>query len=273
MERIQKALEKAREQRSKLTQDESKKTVSSISPAISTESSHTEITYSKTKIVSTSPGRLVENRVVANIKDHPQADVFRILRTKVLHQTRSKGIRSIGITSPTKGSGKSMIATNLAVSLSMEMNHTVMLVDLDLRRGSLHKYFDFQPDSGLSDYILDGVELSELLINPGIDRLVVLPAGKAVTQSSELLSTPRMVNLVADITSRYSERVVLFDLPPLLHLDDALAFLPQVQSVLLVVEEGSDTPLEVKQSLHLLEGANLLGTVLNKATHLQQSPY
>ncbi len=273
MERIQKALEKARQQRSTNARDENLIPRAEARVESSEQPDHSEITYSQTRIVPTSQDRLRENRVVANIKDHPQADVFRVLRTKVLHRIRREGIKSIGITSPTKGSGKSMIASNLAVSLSMEMNHTVMLVDLDLRRPSLHEYFELESERGLTTFLQQGAELPELLFNPGIDRLVILPAGKTVPHSSELLSTPRMGSLVKDITGRYSKRVVIFDLPPLLHLDDALAFLPQVESTLLVVEEGVNTPAEVNQSLHLLEDSHFLGTVLNKAQRVKQSPY
>lgn len=320
MERIQKALQKAREQREELARRQGPKTTAAETPvehppepaqpeataaapdpaqpaaavaapdrepaaaAPATVETATnapaaepapagEISYSQTRVVLPSLKRLRENRVVADVKEHPQADLFRVLRTKILHKLRKGGIKSIGITSPSKGSGKSMIAANLAVSLSMEVNHTVMLVDLDLRRPSLHDYFDFKPEKGLSDHLLDGAELAGLLINPGIERLVLLPAGRPVPSSSELLSTPRMANLVKDITSRYPERIILFDLPPLLHLDDALAFLPQVQSTLLVVEEGVDTPADVSQCLHLLEGTTLLGTVLNKARHVKYSPY
>jgi Mrp family chromosome partitioning ATPase len=82
-----------------------------------------------------------------------------------------------------------------------------------------------------------------------------------------------MSHLVKDIRDRYTSRIIIFDLPPLLHIDDALTFLPQVQSSLLVVEDGVNTPGEIKQCLHLLENSNLLGTVYNKAHRVSQSPY
>lgn len=287
MERIQKALKKAREQREELARGQrlepargrfvelaaDPQTAPRSEAPAADQPDPEEITYSQTQVVLPSLKRLRENRVVADIKEHPQADLFRVLRTKVLQKLRKQEVKSIGITSPDKGSGKSMIAANLAVSLSMEKNHTVMLVDLDLRRPSLNEYFDFKMKKGLVDHLMEGDDLSGLLVNPGIEGLVLLPAGKPVPGSSELLSTPRMANLVKDITGRYADRVILFDLPPLLHLDDALAFLPQVQSTLLVVEEGVDTPAVVSQCLHLLESSKLLGTVLNKSRHVKFSPY
>lgn len=232
-----------------------------------------DIEYSQTRRVEVSTKLLESNRVIAGIKDHPQSDLFRVLRTKILHRMRVDKINSLAITSPTKGAGKSLVSANLAVSLAMEANQTVMLVDLDLRKPSISKYFGFDAQQGVSDYLLEGIELPELLIHPGIDRLVILPAGNPVPQSSELLSTPRMAHLVEDITNRYATRIIVFDLPPLLHLDDALIFLPQVKSSLLVLEEGVNTPPEIEQSLMLLEKSNLLGTVYNKARQTKHLPY
>ncbi|HEB78368.1 MAG TPA: exopolysaccharide biosynthesis protein [Methylothermaceae bacterium] len=277
MERIQKALEKARAQRQQTAADpmepehENKQVPGAAGSRATGLPVH--IQYSQTNTVEVPEQVLEKNRVVAALKNHPQRDLFRVLRTKILHRMKKQGINSLAITSPTKKGGKSMVASNLAVSIAMEMNHTVMLVDLDLRNPSIHRYFGFETEQGLSDYLLDGMELPNLLVHPGIERLVILPAGKPVPQSSELLATPRMASLVADITTRYAERIILFDLPPLLHMDDALTFLPQVESSLLVVEEGGNTPAEVEQSLHLLEQANLLGTVYNKAEHIDHSPY
>ncbi len=166
-----------------------------------------------------------------------------------------------------------MVAANLAVSLSLEVNHTVLLVDMDLRRPSIHKYFGFEPEHGLADHLTGDVEISSLLVHPGIERLVLLPSSNPIQHSSELISTPMMADLMEDITNRYVSRIIIFDLPPLLHIDDALIFLPKVQSSLLVVEEGVNTPGEVKESLRLLENSNLLGTVYNKARQHKQSPY
>ncbi|HXK56789.1 MAG: polysaccharide biosynthesis tyrosine autokinase [Gammaproteobacteria bacterium] len=232
-----------------------------------------KIEYTQTRSVEISADLLESNRVIAGIKDHPQSDLFRVLRTKILHRMRVDKINSLAITSPTKGAGKSMVAANLAVSLAMEANQTVILVDLDLRKPAISRYFGFDAQQGVSDYLLEGAELPGLLFQPGIDRLVILPAGNPVPQSSELLSTPRMAHLVEDITNRYATRIVVFDLPPLLHLDDALIFLPQVKSSLLVVEEGVNTPAEIEQSLLLLEKSNMLGTVYNKARLARQLPY
>ena len=279
MERIQKALDKARQQRQGAATRQEPPPATPLRqpvppvPPVAEDSSQDDITYSQTRVMPVAEEVLLENRVIAGIKDHPQADHFRMLRTKVLHRMRQQGFTSLAITSPAKGGGKSMVAANLAISIAMEANHTVLLVDLDLRRPSIHQYFGFEPGQGISDYLLDNVDLPELLVHPNIERLVILPVGHAVAQSSELLSTPRMADLVQDITNRYASRIILFDLPPLLHMDDALAFLPQVDASLLVSEEQVNTPAEVEQCMRLLENANLLGVVHNKALNVKHSPY
>jgi protein-tyrosine kinase len=274
MERIQQALNKAEEQRRKVADTPPPAGSSSQRETGGTAGDdHSAITYSSTRTVTVSPSTMLDNRLVAGIKDHPQADTFRVLRTKVMYKMKQAGINTIAVTSPSKGSGKSMVAANLAVSLSLEVNHTVLLVDMDLRRPSTHKYFGFEPEHGLADHLAGDMDISSLLVHPGIERLVLLPSGKPVQHSSELISTPMMAGLIEDITSRYASRIIIFDLPPLLHIDDALVFLPKVQSSLLVVEEGVNTPVEVKESLRLLEHSNLLGTVYNKARQHKQSPY
>jgi protein-tyrosine kinase len=169
------------------------------------------------------------------------------------------------VTGPTSGVGKSLVAANLAISLSREVNQTVLLVDVDLRRPAIHSYFDFEPDYGLLDYLRGDAELKELFVNPAFKRLVLLPGRGSTSESSELLSSPRMVNLVKDLKNRYQSRIIIFDLPPLLNVDDAMVFLPNVDSTLLVVENGRNKQSEVQDSMRLLEGTNLIGTVLNKA--------
>ena len=149
--------------------------------------------------------------------------------------------------------------------MSFEVNQTVLLVDLDLRRPSIHKYFNFEPDYGLIDYLRGDAEPRDLFVNPVFQRLVLIPGRDTTTESSELLSSPRMTNLVKNLKSRYESRIIIFDMPPLLNLDDTMVFLPNIDSAILVVENGKNTQSEVQNSMRLLESTNVIGTVLNKA--------
>ena len=199
--------------------------------------------------------------------DHdPAAAAYKVLRTHVLQRMRVNGWRTLAVTSPGEGNGKTITAINLAISLARDVKQTVLLVDLDLRRPSMASYFFDHAVPGLSDYITEDRPLSELLINPGIDRLVLLPGHHSFTHSSEVLCSPKMIELVEELKSRYEDRLILFDMPPVLASDDVLAFLPYLDAVMLVIEEGRTTKDELSHAYELLSEDKILGTVLNKSS-------
>ncbi|UHD16225.1 CpsD/CapB family tyrosine-protein kinase [Thiocapsa bogorovii] len=200
------------------------------------------------------------------------AEAYKILRTQVLQRLRLNGWRTLGITATTQGNGKTLTSLNLAISLAMEVNQTVLLADLDLRRPSLATYLAEERLNGLSDYLIGRYDISEILINPGIDRLVILPGNEPLINSSEQLSSPRMVQLVEELKTRYPDRIVLFDLPPLLVGDDVMAFAPNCDALMLVVEENKTTSEELHRAFELLEGQNIIGTVLNKSVYNVGAP-
>ena len=217
-----------------------------------------------TKQVTVRRSVLNRNRIVADSKSNSDSDIFRMLRTKVLRKMTQGNLRTLAVTSPNYGDGKTTIALNLAVSLALDVKQTVLLVDMDFRHPSVHTRLGLKPSVGLSDYILQDAPVSECLVNPMIDRLVILPIAQPFQSSSELLGTPKMVSLAHELKTRYADRIVIYDLPPLLAQDDTIAFLPNVDGVLLVVRDGDTRPEDIKHSLRLLEDTNLLGTVLNR---------
>jgi capsular exopolysaccharide synthesis family protein len=261
MDRIKKALDKSRSQR---TQKLFQQAQMRIESETSKDHPFDQIEYSQTKHIEVPQSVLSENRVIAGNRTDPRATSFRMLRTQVLHAMRENEWTSLAVTGPSKGIGKSLVAVNLAISISHEVNQTVLLVDADFRNPTIHKYFNFEPDYGLLDYFQDKAKLEDLFVNPVFKRLVLIPGRGNTTESSELLSSPRMINLVKELKSKYPSRIVLFDIPPLLDLDDAIVFLPNVDSTLLVVENGKNTQSEVEKSMRLLGPTNLIGTVLNK---------
>ena len=228
-----------------------------------------QVVYTHTRSIDIDPEVLQRNRVITGLENDAVTTAYKMLRTQVLHRMTIQGWTSLAITSAGAGEGKTLTSINLAISLAREVNHTVLLVDADLRRPSISRYFGYTPKFGLCDYLLDNIELSETLFNPGIERLVILPGGNPLPNSSELLSAPKMVNLAEELKTRYSERLVLFDVPPLLMADDLLAFSPNVDAALLVVHEGKTRKDELRRSMELLEEMNLVGTVLN---NVKQAP-
>ena len=148
----------------------------------------------------------------------------------------------------------------------MELDQTVLLVDANLNNPMVNEMLDIDAEQGLSDFLLDDKPVSELLINPSIERLVVLPAGKPMLNSTEMLRSPKMVKLVEELKNRYPSRIIIFDMPPVLAQADTLSFSPYVDSVLLVIDEGHTKKDDLKQAAALLKKVNMLGSVLNKAT-------
>jgi Mrp family chromosome partitioning ATPase len=130
----------------------------------------------------------------------------------------------------------------------------------------VHQVFGLKDCVGLADYLLDDQPVEDLLLHPGIGRFVLLPGGRAISNSTEILTSPKMVALVEELKHRYPSRVVIFDLPPLLHTADVLAFSPYTDALLMVVEEGRTTGAELQRALSLVKNSRpVLGTVLNKA--------
>ncbi len=269
MDRIQKALEKAKQRHAQKPEPirvEPTKAENSVSQAEDPLAAPIEsISYSQTKVVNVPNHQLERKRIIAGFYNNPQSAVFRMLRTQVLKKMRSNRWQTLAVTSPTAGEGKSVVAANLAMAIAMELNQTVLLVNMDLRNPSISNYFGLNAQVGLKDYLSGDLKLSEVLINPGIKRLVILPGVGRAEDSAELLSSPKMASLVADIKSQYDSRVIIFDVPPVLQTDDVSLAASYFDSTLLVLEDGKNTESNITKSLQMLEGSPLLGTVVNKS--------
>ncbi len=114
--------------------------------------------------------------------------------------------------------------------------------------------------------------IQEILFTPSIERLVVLPGREAIQNSSEMLRSPKMVALVNELKHRYPDRLIVFDLPPILAADDALSFAPYTDSMLLVAEAGGTSRDDLQKALEVLKSVPVIGTVLNK-THVPRGGY
>jgi protein-tyrosine kinase len=259
MDFIQQAIDKAREQRQIPDGNPPEQRTRSTA-----SSDPQKIEYTQTRKVVLNAEHLRRERVIAATDDDKRTESYRQLRTQILRKLRENNWRTLAITSPNSQAGKSLTALNLAISLSLEVNQTVMLVDLDLRHGSILEKLGIEAQYGLLDVVEGRVALADALVNPGFERLVILPHLPSVQHRSELLSSPQMGKLLSDIVNRYQDRFIIFDLPALLDDDDALVFAPYADAILLVVEDGVSKRSEIERCKHLLEGTQLLGTVLNK---------
>jgi len=223
------------------------------------------IVYTDTAVEPVSADLLKQQRLIGGVEDVRWTEAFRQLRTRVLQLLHSKGWNTLLVTSAEEQTGKSCIAVNLAISLSMEMDHSVLLVDADLNKPSLHNFFGIPQNRGLSDYLNDQCDIGDLLINPGLPKLVLLPGGRGLFNASEMLGSRKMARLVGELKSRYPSRIIIFDVPPLINRSDTLAFSPYIDTALMVIEEGRSKKSQVKQALQNLSSTPVLGTILNKS--------
>lgn len=219
--------------------------------------------YTSSQPVELDPALLEQNRIVAMQPDRPETESYKLLRTQILHRMQANGWNSLMITSPEAGDGKTTTAINLAVTFAREYSHTALLVDCDLKQQTVHKLLGYPSEVGLVDYLINDRPMTDLIVWPGIEKLTVISGGPTIQDSTELLGSQRMRVLVQEMKSRYEDRFVFFDVPPLLTVADAVAFAPMVDAVLMVVREGR-TPLPgIRQARALIPRERFLGYVLN----------
>lgn len=269
MERIKQAIEKAKAQTPAAAMPAG---YSAPQPAVTAAPLATpvavdeqvDVNYVNTEVVTLDPQHLEQHRIVAFSKHHPANWAFDVLRTKILQKMDEHGWRTLAITSPTLESGKTVVSINLATSIAHQTQRTAMLVDFDLRRPMVSKYLGLQRQVSLNDVLAGQADVPQALVNPGLPRLVVLPTARPVPKSSEVLSSNKVAGIIGDLRNRYQDRIVIFDLPPVLAADDVLAVLPRIDCVLMVVGSGMSSQKEIEEAMRHLGGANLLGVVLNK---------
>ena len=210
------------------------------------------------------------------------ADEYRLLKRKLLlnaHDTEktsalSKHKNLIAITSALLGEGKTFTAFNLAMSIAMEWNTTVQLIDCDLTRRSLTALVGLINAPGLTDVLLDEqLDLSHVIVSTNVDKLRFIPAGRIHRDATELLTSKRMQHLTNELSERYSDRVILFDTPPLLANSQALPLTSLAGQTLVVIEEGKTPQKAIKQAISLLDKNKSIGIVLNKCYRKSSSSY
>ena len=261
MEKIQQALERAKQQRQGLDKTATKRQGQTVDVQ--------SIEYTRTRSIEGHADTQRKNRILSTMEHSAYADAFKILSTHVMQRMDEHQWSSLAVTSVGDDEGKTTTAINLGISIAREVEYTVLLVDANLRKPELHNYFGITPELGLSDYLQSDIDLADILIKPGeIDHLVMLPGGTPIMHSTEMLGSPKMCSLAQELKDRYPKRIIIFDLPPVLSTADTLSFLPCVDCALVVVEDDTTKEAELKQTIDLLSVTNIIGTVLNKAKYL-----
>jgi Mrp family chromosome partitioning ATPase len=210
------------------------------------------------------PQHLEHNRLVVD-ESAPAHAAYKMLRTRVLQRMRRNNWTTLAVTGISQGEGKTTTAINLALSLARDVTTSVILVDLDLRKPAIHHKLGLKPGYAFTDYLGDSVPLERTLVCPGPERLAVLLNAVPYTNSSEIVTSPQMGDLVHRLKDGRG-RIVVFDLPPLLVTDDLLAFSPFVDAVLLVVSQGITKRDDLLAAKEMLGDINVVGTILNRST-------
>ena len=201
------------------------------------------------------------------------AEDFRIIKRPLLRSARGEGdtppLRHgnlIVVTSAMAGEGKTYCAVNLAMSIAMEMDITVLLVDADVARPSLLKVLGLPPEPGLMDMLLgDKTGLSDLILKTNVPTLSILPSGRSHKHATELLASRNMSRLLTEIAERYADRIVIFDSPPLLLTTEASVLAAQMGQILMVVEAETTTQHAVKEALRHIEHCPHVSLIYNKS--------
>jgi Mrp family chromosome partitioning ATPase len=217
---------------------------------------------------------LSERRVILPDDAGAAAHAYRMLRAQILRQARAHKLTVIGVVSAVDGEGKTLTAVNLAFSLAAEPNQTALLVDLDLRQPGVAQLLWLGAEQGLDSWFAGETPLTDLFVRfENIERLRVLPTLNPVAGSSELLAGARARELLTELKSRYADRLIIVDLPPVLLADDFLTIAPLLDCVLLVVSEGRSRREDVTRMKELLGGVRVLGTVLNVSSESERRSY
>lgn len=199
------------------------------------------------------------------------ADEFRSLKRPFIGNAQGKSAAPIHranlimVTSSLPGEGKTFTSINLAMSIAMEIDTTVLLVDADVARPAVLDRLGLPSSPGLLDLLTQpDLDMADFLLRTNVDRLSILPAGTPHPRATELLTSAGMSRMLDEMAGRYSDRILVFDAPPLLPSTESRALATQVGQVLLVVEADRTTQSAVTSALGMIETCPVVMTVLNK---------
>jgi Mrp family chromosome partitioning ATPase len=275
MERIQAAIQKAKEQRGDALPGAAPGVGSGAAPGAGSGGSARGArpaavgpAWAELALFEPDSRLLAKNHIVTFEDVDPAHSHFDILRTKVLRAMRRSGWTSLGITSPTSGCGKTTLALNLAFSLAHQPDVRTVLVELDLRRPSMAKTIGLKTPQSMASVLQGTRGVAESFVRYG-ENLAIGTNTSSVRNSAELLMNARTAEGVASIRRAFLPDIVVYDLPPMLQSDDVMAFLPHLDCVLLVAGAEKSRLDEVdKCEKDLAEATNVLGVVLNLCRYM-----
>lgn len=213
--------------------------------------------------VSFNDKMLSKNLVTLVNPDSYEAEQFKMLRNTILFPVSGPTPQSILVTSALQDEGKSFVAANLAVSIAMNINKHVLLIDCDLRKPDLHRVFGFGDVPGLSDYLAERRSLDSLLLKTAVEKLTLLPGGPIPPNPSELASSERMSAMLEEVKCRYQDRLIVIDSPPPALTAETSFLARQVDGILVVVRYGKTPKEDLEDLMETVGSDKILGVVIN----------
>ena len=225
------------------------------------------VTRPPAREVSLNSAYLDSKRIIAHDIGDSRSRSFDMLRTQILQSMDMKAWKFLGITSPTEGCGKSVVAINLALSIARQPERSVLLVDLDLQKPQVSNYLGLNCDRGIVSVLAGRTSLQNALVQAHImnEHVLVLPCEAATPNSSAWIASRPMTALLQELERDFRNWTVIFDLPPILSSDDVISILPRLDCVAFVVAAGTTTAEEIKDCNKHLESAEIVRVILNKA--------
>ncbi len=208
---------------------------------------------------------VADRRIVTHDKSDPAHIAFDVLRTRMIKAFRDNGWSRVAITSPRKGCGKTLVSANLALSFARQPDVRTLLLDMDLKSPELTRTFAPEGAQPISWFFSGRSPIESALVRYG-DNLAIGLNGERVRDSAELIHDEKTGKVLSSMMTRLKPDVTICDLPPMLVSDDAMAFLPYVDCIILVAAAGQTTAKEIEDCERMFAGhTNFLGVVLNKA--------
>ncbi|GAA6174020.1 hypothetical protein NBRC116592_36900 [Colwellia sp. KU-HH00111] len=211
---------------------------------------------------------------------HHIQEEFRHIKRKLLNNAFGPAAKTlkhsnlIMVSSSNPNEGKTFISINLALSIALEQDKTVLLVDADVLRPSLHRELEFESRQGLLEYLLDEVTtLSDVIYNTSVANLKLIPAGRPHRLTNELLASTKMAALAEELAQRYPDRIVIFDCPPILGVTETPVLSSLVGQAVIVVEESKTKVNNVKKAVSQLDEDIAIGFVMNKTVRSKKDEY
>lgn len=227
------------------------------------------------RVVAVNRKLLEDNRIVAHHTENLASMSFDQLRTRVIQFMRANDFKTLVVTSPSPGCGKTVTAINLALSMSRQIDLHTVLVDLDLRKPQVSNYLGIRSEHDVYSVLNGRTDLVGAMLTLDIagPRLSILPTSISSGRPAETVSSPKMRELIDKLEKLHGDSIVIVDMPPVLVSDDVISFLPAADAVLLVVAAGQTTDREVQEALRLIPESMLIGSVLTKSDEKTDNEY